>query len=282
MVRRTVLFSPGDQPELLRKAPDSGADVVVFDLEDAVAPSRKDEARAVVGEAVAEMDPAAELCVRVNPLDQGGERDVATVIGGDASAIDSVMLPKVSTATDVDALGEVLRDHGAEMPVLALLETATGILNAQAIATADGTDAVLLGAEDLSADIGASRSRDGTEILHAREHVVLAASHAGVDAIDTLYTDYEDTAGLRDDTTFGRDLGYDGKMAIHPRQVPVINDAFTPDQERIEWAQKVLSAREEAAAEGRGVFSVEGEMIDAPLIAQAETIIERANAADLE
>lgn len=279
MVRRTVLFSPGDQPELMRKAPGSGADVIVFDLEDAVAPAKKTQGREAVRDIVTEIDPDAELCVRVNPIGEGGERDVEAVFGDADAAVDSVMLPKVGSAGAVEDIDDLLAEHGHEFPVLALLETADGVLDAEAIADADPTDAVLLGAEDLAADIGASRSTEGTGILHAREHVVLAASSTGVDAIDTLYTDYEDTEGLAEDAKFARDLGFDGKMAIHPGQVSVINDAFTPDEEAVEWARKVLDARDEAAENDVGVFAVEGEMIDAPLIAQAEDIVRRYDAA---
>ncbi|PSP38955.1 CoA ester lyase [Halobacteriales archaeon QH_2_66_30] len=280
MVRRTVLFSPGDQPSLLRKAPDSGADVIVFDLEDAVAPAKKAAGREAVREVVTELDPDPELCVRVNPVGDGGERDVEAVFGdGAATAVDSVMLPKVGSGAAVEDLAGLLAEHGQELPILALLETADGVLDAEGIASAGPTDAVLLGAEDLAADVGATRTREGTEILHAREHTVLAASSAGVDAIDTLYTDYEDDEGLAADAAFGRDLGFDGKMAIHPGQVPIINDAFTPDEADVEWARKVLAARDEAAASDVGVFAVDGEMIDAPLIAQAEDVVRRYEAA---
>ena len=280
MVRRTVLFSPGDQPSLLRKAPDSGADVIVFDLEDAVAPAKKAAGREAVREVVTELDPDPELCVRVNPVGDGGERDVEAVFGdGAATAVDSVMLPKVGSDAAVEDLAGLLAEHGQELPILALLETADGVLDAEGIASAGPTDAVLLGAEDLAADVGATRTREGTEILHAREHTVLAASSAGVDAIDTLYTDYEDDEGLAADAAFGRDLGFDGKMAIHPGQVPIINDAFTPDEADVEWARKVLAARDEAAASDVGVFAVDGEMIDAPLIAQAEDVVRRYEAA---
>jgi citrate lyase subunit beta/citryl-CoA lyase len=163
--------------------------------------------------------------------------------------------------------------------VFALVETAAGVLNAEAIAAAAATDALVFGAEDLAADLGATRTRDGTEVLYARERSVLAASAAGVDAIDTLHTDFEDEAGLRADTAFAIELGYDGKLAIHPAQVGPINDAFTPDDERVAWAERVLDARDDARAEARGVFRVDGEMIDAPVIAQAERVIERAEAA---
>jgi citrate lyase subunit beta/citryl-CoA lyase len=281
------MFTPGDRPAMLRKAPEAGADVVVFDLEDAVAPARKDEAREAVAEVLAdpEFDPDAEVCVRVNPVGIDADADLAGVLdaGGDAArdAIEAVMLPKTESADDVRTLRRLLREHDLDVPVLSLVETAVGVLDAQAIAAADPTDALVFGAEDLSADIGATRTDEGTEVLHAREHVVLAASAAGVDAIDTVYTDLGDTEGLREETEFGIQLGYDGKMAIHPAQVAPINEAFTPDADRIEWAEAVLEARDAAAAEARGVFSVDGEMIDAPLVAQAERIVERAEAASL-
>ena len=277
MVRRSVLFSPGDQPKLLRKAPDTGADTVVFDLEDAVVPERKAMARETVAEAVAALDTDTECCVRVNPLDRGGRADLDAL----SAAPDSVMLPKVESAEEVCALADALAEQGFDLPVLALLETPGGVLDAPAIAAAEATDAVLFGAEDLSAAVGFTRTDAGTEILYARQRVVLAAAHGGVDAIDTLDTDFEDTAGLAAEARFARELGFDGKMAIHPGQVSVINNAFSPDPERVEWAERVLAARDEAAREGRGVFAVDGEMIDAPLIAQAETVLERARAAGL-
>jgi citrate lyase subunit beta/citryl-CoA lyase len=279
------MFTPGDRPEMLRKAPEADADVVVFDLEDAVAPARKDEAREAVAEVLAdpEFDPDAEVCVRVNPVGIDADADLAGVLdaGGDAArdAIEAVMLPKTEAADDVRTLRRLCREHDLDVPVFALVETAAGVLDAQAIAATDPTDALVFGAEDLSADIGATRTEEGTEVLHAREHVVLAASAAEVDAIDTVYTDIGDTEGLREETEFAIELGYDGKMAIHPGQVVPINEAFTPDAKRIEWAEAVLEARDAAAAEDRGVFSVDGEMIDAPLVAQAERIVDRAEAA---
>ncbi|MFB6072839.1 MAG: CoA ester lyase [Halobacterium sp.] len=282
MARRSVLFSPGDRPEMLRKAPGAGADVVVFDLEDAVAPASKDDARAAVRGVLEDpdFDPDCEVCVRVNPVGAGAGDDVAAVFDGLDSLPDSVMLPKTGDADDVSTLARLLDEHDADRPVLALVESAAGVLNAQGIAAAGATDALVFGAEDLSADVGATRTDEGTEVLHAREHVVLAASAAGVDAIDTVYTDIEDTEGLAEETRFAAGLGFDGKMAIHPAQVDPINDAYTPDPEDVEWAERVLAARDEADADDRGVFRVDGEMIDAPLVAQAERIVERANAAE--
>ncbi|MCT9096485.1 CoA ester lyase [Haloarchaeobius sp. HME9146] len=277
MVRRSVMFSPGDRPELMRKAPGTGADTIIFDLEDAVAPQRKDEAREAVREVLSdpEFDPDCEVCVRVNPAGEGMDADVAALAGD--LRLDALMLPKATQAADVDRLDDAL--EGPTPPVLALVESAAGVLAAADIAGADATDALVFGAEDLSADIGATRTSEGTEVLYAREKVVVAAAAHDIDAIDTVYTDFSDAEGLADETEFAIQLGYDGKMAIHPSQVPVINDAFTPADDRIEWAQAVLDAKAEADAEGRGVFQVDGEMIDAPLIAQAERVLERARAA---
>jgi citrate lyase subunit beta/citryl-CoA lyase len=281
------MFTPGDRPEMMRKAPEAGADVVVFDLEDAVAPARKDEARTSVAEVLADpaFDPDAEVCVRVNPVGIDADADLDGLLDADGDdvrdAVDSVMLPKTESADDVRTLRRLLREHDLDVAVLSLVETAAGVLDAQAIAATDPTDALVFGAEDLSADIGATRTDEGTEVLHAREHVVLAAAAADVDAIDTVYTDIGDTDGLREETQFAIQLGYDGKMAIHPAQVAPINDAFTPDADRIEWAEAVLEARDEAAAADRGVFRVDSEMIDAPLVAQAERIVERADAANV-
>ncbi|HET7325184.1 MAG TPA: CoA ester lyase [Halococcus sp.] len=276
MARRSVLFTPGDRPEMLRKAPETGADVVVFDLEDAVAPERKTEAREAVNDVLSSgFDPDCEVCVRVTP---DHTADVETVLRGEPR-LDSLMLPKVGSAEDVHALAESLDEQEYDLPVFALVETAMGVLHAEEIAAADPTTALCFGAEDLAADIGAERTAEGTEVLYAREHAVLAASAANIDAIDMVFTDIENLEGLRAETDFAIQLGYDGKMAIHPAQVEVLNDAYTPSAERIEWAERVLSARDEAAAENRGVFRVDGEMVDAPLITQAERILDRARAA---
>jgi citrate lyase subunit beta/citryl-CoA lyase len=293
MVRRSVLFSPGDRPDLLAKAPSTGADAVVFDLEDAVAPAGRPTAREHVRDALLDCDTTEsdadgagtdsedgadpEVCVRVSPPGRGAAADLDVILDG--TAPDALVCPKSSDARDVTDLAALARERGADLPVLALVETAAGVLHAEAIAAADATDALIFGAEDLAADLGATRTAEGEEVLYAREHVVCAATAAEVDAIDTLYTDFEDEAGLRGATEFALQLGYEGKLAIHPDQVPIINETFTPDAERIDWARAVLAAREDAAAEGRAVFAVDGEMVDAPLIAQAEQVRERARAA---
>ena len=281
MSRRSVLFTPGDQPSMLRNAPEAGADVVVFDLEDAVAPGEKERARETVRSVLSDpaFDPPCEVCVRVNSSAVDADADLSVVLDAER-APDGIVLPKTASATDVQALDRLVREHGERRPILALVETAAGVLDAPAIAAAEPTDAVIFGAEDLSADIGATRTDEGIEVLYARERIVLAASAAGIDAIDTVHTDLDDLDGLARETRFALQLGYDGKLAIHPAQIEPINAAFTPDPARVEWATRVLAARDRAANSGRGVFVVDDEMIDAPLIAQAERIVDRARAAD--
>jgi len=281
MPRRSLLFSPGDQPDLMRKAPGAGADSIVFDLEDAVAPVEKAAGREAVREVLTDpaFDPDCEVGVRVNPDPTLAAEDLDAVVDADAR-LDAVMQAKTESAADVQTLVDLLDERGAtDTPVIALCESAAGVLHAEGIAAHDRVTAVAFGAEDLSADVGATRTDEGTEVLYAREHVVLAAAAADVEAIDTVFTDFGDSEGLREDTEFALELGYDGKMAIHPSQVPVINDAFTPADDEVAWAERVLAAHEEAAADDRGVFEVDGEMIDAPLVAQAERVREYARLA---
>jgi citrate lyase subunit beta/citryl-CoA lyase len=273
MARRSVLFTPGDRPAMLRKAADTDADVLVFDLEDAVAPDRKAEARDAVRDLLVDpaFDPDAEVCVRLNP--RPGTAADLDALRLETPRFDAVMLPKVGGLEDVVSLESQLHARGCDLPVFALLETAEGVLDARAIGRAAATDALVFGAEDLAVDVGATRTAEGTEVLCARQRVVLAAAATGVDAIDTVFTAFDDESGLVADTGVARQLGYDGKLAIHPSQVPVINDAFTPDPDAVDWARNVLAASE--AAEG-GVFAVDGEMIDRPLVEQAKAILDRA------
>jgi len=254
--------------------------VIAIDLEDAVTPDARPAAREAVATVLSdpEFDPDAEVCVRLSGTEPGADLDALAAAGG---VPDSVMLAKARDADAVAATAELLDDRGLDCPVLALVETARGVVNAVEIADHPATDALVFGAEDLAADVGATRTAAGTEVVYARQRVVTAAAAAGIDAVDTLYTEFSDEAGLREDTRTAVEFGYDGKMAIHPSQVGPINEAFTPDDDRVAWAERVLAARDRASEADRGVFEVDGEMIDAPLIAQAERVRERALAAGL-
>ena len=276
--RRSVLFTPGDEAEMMRKALEGDADVVVFDLEDAVAPDRKEAAREAVEEVLYDVpEGAPEAWVRLNPF--GGDidgRDDLDAIDAEPSCF---VVPKAGSAEDVEAVAEALEESGTDTGVVPIVESAAGVVNAAEVATASRVSAVVFGAEDLAADLGATRTSEGEEVIYARQKVVAAATAAGVEAIDTLWTEFRDEEGLREDTERGISLGYDGKLAIHPAQVEVINDAFTPDARKVEWAERILEAKEEAEERGKGVFEVDGEMVDAPLVEQARTVKHRARAA---
>lgn len=283
--RRSLLFSPGDQPDLVRKAARAEPDVITIDLEDAVVPDAKPAAREAVTELLSDSGfradcraADAELCVRLSRADPAADADALAAAD---EPPDSVMLAKASDADAVDDTAGLLADRDLPTRVLALVESARGVVAAAAIADHPATDALLFGAEDFAADVGATRTESGREVTYARQRVVTSAAAAGIDAIDTLYTEFEDEQGLRAATETAVGFGYDGKMAIHPAQVGPINEAFTPDPDRVAWAERVLGARDRAAETGRGVFEVDGEMVDAPLIAQAERVRERALAADL-
>jgi citrate lyase subunit beta/citryl-CoA lyase len=286
MARRSVLFTPGDRPEMMRGALEGSADVVVFDLEDAVAPDDAEEARSAVDAALDGLPPRderPEVWVRIGRVTDAaggpagpGASDIAAV--GDRS--DALVVPKVDDVTDLAVVQEAMRDAWADggdgLPLVPILETASGVLWSRAICATENVTAAVFGAEDLAADLGASRTREGDEVLYGRQKVVAAAAAADVDAIDTLVTDFRDDDRLREDAARSVRWGFDGKLAIHPRQVGVINAAYTPDEERRDWARRVLEAEREAES---GVFDVDGEMIDGPLIRRAERIRERARAA---
>jgi citrate lyase subunit beta/citryl-CoA lyase len=280
--RRSVLFTPGDESEMMRKALGGDADVVVFDLEDAVAPDEKAKAREAVDDALGDVpEDAPEIWVRLNPFGDG--RGTGTDGRDDLDALDHepscYVVPKAGSAADVERVAEALDERGSDAGLVPIVESASGVINAGVVADAPRVSAVVFGAEDLTADLGATRTEEGDEVVYARQKVVTAATAAGVDAIDTLWTDFRDEEGLRRDTERGIGLGYDGKLAIHPAQVAVINEAFTPDPRRVEWAERILEAKEEADERGKGVFEVDGEMVDAPLVGQARTVRERARAA---
>lgn len=269
---------------MMRKALEGEADVVVFDLEDAVAPGGKDKARGAVSEVLDEMEETnekPEVWVRINPLDAGGREDLRVLAGDDENEPSCFVVPKANSASTVRRVAYALDEGGGDACLVPIVETAEGVVNAAEIAGASRVSAVIFGAEDLSADIGATRTDEGTEVLYARQKVVTVASASEVDAIDTLWTDFEDEESLRHDTERGIRFGYDGKLCIHPAQVGPINDAFTPDEERVEWAEKVMEAKREADERGKGVFKVEGEMVDEPLVEQARTVLERARAAGM-
>lgn len=287
---RSLLFVPGDSERKMQKAATSGADALILDLEDSVAPSRKIEARGMVREFLLDAErryPAPRLIVRVNALDTGlTDEDIAVVAAGRP---DAVLLPKAGSGADIQDLSARLAveeaaaglTEGAILIHALMTETAGGMLAAGSFAAkSDRLAALAWGAEDLAADIGASSNKDDddayTDVFRlARSLTLLAAAHAGVDAIDTVFTDFRDMSALENECRAAVRDGFSGKMAIHPAQVAVINDAFTPPPADIERAVRILALFASAGPDA-GVLSLDGKMIDKPHLRQAERVARRA------
>lgn len=281
--RRTLLFMPGDDRRKIEKGAGLDVDAVVMDLEDGVALSRKEAGRDVVRHALETFDfGETERLVRINPADSDlYEEDLTTTIDGRP---DGYVIAKVESAEQVKrvsawlAVAERERDWPeGTVRLLAMIETAGGLLSAPDVAAADERlEALIFGAEDFAGQVGATRTVEGREILYARSVVLVAAAASGRQAIDTVYVDLHDLEGLRADAETAAQLGFDGKLAIHPRQVAVLSEIFTPVPEEVDAARRLIEAFEAHQAAGTGVFEYEGKMVDMPMIRAARRVLARA------
>lgn len=273
---RTLLFMPGNNPGMLISGDVLGADAVIFDLEDAVALTEKDAARHLVGEALRTLERRHSLvAVRINPLDSPfwqADLDVILPAGPDA-----LIVPKAVPAV-LRRLLDYCRDNALTVPpVWPLLETPAAIVDvAGFFEPACGVAALLLGGEDYAAALGVTRTADSLELQYARGALVTHAKAHGCPAVDTPFTDIDDRDGLERQARLAKALGFDGMLAIHPAQVPVIAAVFRPSAAEIAWAEAVLQAAEDAAAAGLGVFSHNGKMVDRPILLRAEAIRRQA------
>ncbi|GLC29768.1 HpcH/HpaI aldolase/citrate lyase family protein [Clostridium omnivorum] len=281
-LRRTMLFMPGNNPGMLQNAAILGADSIILDLEDAVSLTEKDSARVLVREAIKNVDYSnVEVVVRVNPLDtEFGKEDVNVI---SRVKPDTLMVPKADEE-EIKIVDEMLnaieKEEGFEagsIKIIPLVETAYGLENVYNIIKASKrVVGILLGGEDLTADLGIKRTKEGQEIFYARNKVATACKALRVDAIDTPFTDTNDYEGLKADTARAKSLGMTGKSSINPRQIDTIHSVFAPTEPEIKHALRVLDAMEEAKKEGKGVFSLDGKMVDAPIINRAITTVELA------
>jgi len=284
-LRRSRLYLPGSQPKFMVNAGIHHPDAVILDLEDSVHPSEKDTARLLVRNALRCVDfMGAERMVRINQLPLGLE-DLQEVI---PEGPDLVLIPKTETPQQVREAAEHIREisarEGDGRPVwlMPILESALGIENAFAIATADETVVALtVGLEDYTADLGVVKTQEGAETLYARTRLVVAARASGVQAIDSVFGDVGDMEGLRLWATRSRALGFEGMGCIHPRQIEPIHEAFAPSTEEIERALKIVAAFQEAEAKGLGVVSLGTKMIDPPVVLRARRLVETARRAGL-
>ena len=287
-MRRSMLFLPGNNPNLLINGNCLGSDAVIFDLEDAVAPDQKDAARILVRNTMTYLDfSKVETIVRINSVDTDfWKKDLETILPLKPTLI---MPPKTSTAQDVltvDAYMCELEDKlGMErntVKLIPLIETALGLENAFQIAAASKRVAALfLGAEDLTADLQCKRTKEGREIEYARTRLVVAARAAGVDVYDTPFTDVNDDEGIVVDAQLAKALGFTGKASISPRHVEVINAVFSPTQKDVDYAYDVMEAIALAKSQGKGAIALRGKMIDAPIVMRAQRTIAMAQALGL-
>lgn len=288
-MRRSMLFLPGNNPNMLINGNCLGSDAVIFDLEDAVSPSEKDAARILVRNTMRYMDfRGCEIIVRINSIDTPyWQKDIDEILPYQPGLI---LLPKTGTAQDVlvaDAyITEVEKKQGLKentVGLMPLIETALGVENAFAIASATKrVKALFLGAEDLTADLQCKRTKEGREIEYARTRLVVAARAAGVDVYDTPFTDVNDDEGIVKDAQLAKALGFTGKASISPRHVEVINSVFSPTQQEVDYAYEVMEAIELAKSQGKGAIALRGKMIDAPIVARAERTIAMAQALGME
>jgi citrate lyase beta subunit len=284
--RRAVLYMPGDSRHKIEKALTLGVDSVCLDLEDGVAISHKATARATVLQALTELNfGRCEKLVRINPYRSGLEaQDLEQTIGGHP---DGVVLPKVEAVEAIQWLERQVeaaeRARGwplGQIAIITMVETARGIVNLREICGASARlAAVIFGAEDLAGDMGAIRTSEGDEVFYARSAVVVHAAAFGLQAIDMVYVNYQDTAGLTREAQQGARLGFSGKQAIHPSQIDPIQAAFTPSLEAVQQALLLKEAHSAWQASGIGAFALDGKMVDAPVVKAAERLLARARAA---
>lgn len=270
---RSVLYIPGSKPRALDKARGLPVDAIIFDLEDAVAPEEKDAARATLAEALQTGGYGTRMkIVRINGLDTAWGRDdarAAVTMGADA-----ILLPKVSTPADLDALAAITGD----IPLWAMMETALGMLNAPRIATHPKLSGMVMGTNDLAKELQ-TRARPDRLPLHTGLGLCLLAARAhGLAIIDGVYNAFRDEAGLQAECDQGRDMGFDGKTLIHPAQIAIANAAFSPSQGDIDLARRQIEAYQAAEASGQGVAVVDGRIVENLHIVTARETLAKADA----
>ncbi len=268
---KSMLFMPGNNPGMLFSSSILGADAIIIDLEDAVSASEKDAARILVREYLESFENPTDVLVRVNPTDTPYfEEDINMIMN---LKIDAIMLPKASVES-VKTLDEILTKNNCDHRVFALIETAMGVENSLNILSAsDRIIGVLLGAEDLTLDLGAERTKASEEIRYSRQKIVAVSKALEIQAIDTPFTDTDDIEGLKKDTEFAKSMGMTGKAAISPRHVQTINKIFSPTEKEIEHAVRVCEGAIDAKEKGLGAWSLDGKMVDAPIIKRAVNLL---------
>jgi len=283
--RRALLYMPGDNWKMITKSVTLGVDSICMDMEDGTAVNKKAEARATIAKALQELNfGASEKLARINSVGSGWEKD-------DIEAVlpyhpDGIVIPKVESFEHVEWASKII--EAAELKygwpinsvrILIGVETAKGILNLKEIAAHPRLDAIIFGGEDFAASIGAVRTKDAVELLYARQAVIVACAANDLQAIDIVTIDYKDLEALKIESQFGAGLGFSGKQIIHPNQVSTVQEAFTPSDESIAYARRIVETFEASQKEGKGAYALDGKMIDMPLLKNAQKVLARAQAA---
>jgi len=272
---RSVLYIPASKTRALEKARGLATDAIIFDLEDAVAVEEKAAARGMLADALTQDYGARFRIVRINGLETEWGREDAAVVGG----ADAVLLPKVNSAADVEALAALVGD----MPIWAMMETPLGILNAGEIAAHSRLRGMVMGTNDLAKDLNCRFRVDREPLITSLQMCLLAARAHGVAAVDGVYNAFKDDDGLRAECEQGRDMGFDGKTLIHPAQLAVANEVFAPSEAEVDLARRQISAFEAAEAAGQGVAVVDGKIVENLHIVTAQQTLAKAKMiADLE
>lgn len=279
-IRRSRLYIPGDQPRLLINAGLFKPDSIILDLEDAVAPAEKEAARFIVRNALREVDfLGAERIVRINPWPLG-KKDLDFIIPHGVHTICIPKCEKEKNVKEIDDYIQVLRKQHKikkEIFLMPIIESALGTINAYEIAAASSNNVALtIGLEDFTADIGTDRTAEGKESLFARQQIVLAARAAGIQPLDSVFSDVTDENGLRKSILEAKSLGFEGKGCIHPGQIKTVHEAFAPTNSEIELAKKISRTLEQAQKRGSGVAALGSKMIDPPVAKRAERILRLA------
>lgn len=281
-LRRTMMFVPGNNPAMMQDAYIYSPDSIMLDLEDSVSMAEKDTARLLVYNALKTIDYGnTEMVVRINPLNTPyGKKDIEAVV---KAGVHVIRMPKTETAEEVVEVEREIERVEKQLgcvgrtQIMAAIESALGVVNAHAIATASKRMmGIALGAEDYCANLKTQRSQDGAELQLARQTIVVAARAAGIDALDTVYSNLNDMETFRKEVEYIKTLGFDGKSIINPRQIEVVNEVFTPTQKAIDKALAIIAAIKEAEKKGSGVIALNGKMIDKPVVIRAQRTVELA------
>lgn len=286
-LRRAMLFAPGNNPGLLQNAGIYGADSLIFDLEDAVSIYEKDSARLLVRNAIRTIQYPCEVGVRINHITTPwGLRDLEEVL---SAKPDFIRLPKCEDAEELKLIDDIItkaeKKHGfaeGSIQLMAAIESPKGLRNAYQIATAvPRMMALAIGGEDFATSLKTTKTKDGTELLVAKSMIVFAAREAGISPIDSVFSDINDEENFIKETELAKQLGFDGKSCVHPRQIELVHRVFQPTQKEVASARRIIKAYNEAMERKLGVVAVDGKMIDAPMITRANRVLANARASGL-